>query len=221
MARSAAQLVSVTAIVIGSVLFVITLIYIDVDETLESAGRLGLALPVILVPATIWQLLRTWGWAVAFPDQTRPPFTRLLRVRLAADAIGFFTIRGLAGEPLKVVLLYDRVAPEVTTAAIALERLAFAVIGTIIAAVVSLFVVTRLSMPGAWDTVFTMLIFGAVILLGVLGVMARRRSGDYLGRLVTAIDRGTGRRQVPSDPRPGETAQGRRSRPQGILGVNG
>jgi uncharacterized protein (TIRG00374 family) len=186
--------VSVTAIVIGSALFVVTLIYIDLDETLESAGRLGLALPVILVPATIWQLLRTWGWAVAFPDQTRPPFTRLLRVRLAADAIGFFTIRGLAGEPLKVVLLYDRVAPEVTTAAIALERLAFAVIGTIIAAVVSLFVVTRLSMPGAWDTVFTMLIFGAVILLGVLGVMARRRSGDYLGRLVTAIDRATGRR---------------------------
>jgi uncharacterized protein (TIRG00374 family) len=193
-ARSAAQLVSVTAIVIGSVLFVVTLIYIDLDETLESAGRLGLALPVILVPATIWQLLRTWGWAVAFPDQARPPFTRLLRVRLAADAIGFFTIRGLAGEPLKVVLLYDRVAPEVTTAAIALERLAFAVIGTIIAAVVSLFVVTRLSMPEAWDTVFTMLIFGAVILLGVLGVMARRRSGDYLGRLVTAIDRATGRR---------------------------
>ena len=158
MARSAAQLVSVTAIVIGIVLFVVTLIYIDLDETVESVGRLGLALPVILVPATIWQLLRTWGWAVAFPDETRPPFTRLLRVRLAADAIGFFTIRGLAGEPLKVVLLYDRVAPEVTTAAIALERLAFAVIGTIIAAVISLFVVTRLSMPGAWDTVFTMLI---------------------------------------------------------------
>jgi uncharacterized protein (TIRG00374 family) len=193
-ARSAAQLVSVTAIVIGIVLFIITLIYIDLDETLESAGRLGLALPVILVPATIWQLLRTWGWAVAFPDQARPPFIRLLRVRLAADAIGFFTIRGLAGDPLKVVLLFDRVAPEVTTAAIALERLAFAVIGTIIAAIISLVVVTRLSMPGAWDTVFTLLIMGAIILLGVLGVMARRRSGDYLGRLVTAIDRATGRR---------------------------
>jgi uncharacterized protein (TIRG00374 family) len=186
--------VSVTAIVIGIVLFVITLIYIDLDQTLESAGRLGLALPVILVPATIWQLMRTWGWAVAFPDQSRPPFTRLLRVRLAADAIGFFTIRGIASEPLKVVLLYDRVAPEVTTAAIALERLAFAVIGTIIAAVVSLVVVTRLSMPGAWDTIFTLLIMGAVILLAVLGIMARRRSGDYLGRLVTTIDRATGRR---------------------------
>ena len=194
MARSAAQFVSVAAIVIGVFLFIITLIYIDLDETLASAGRLGLALPVILVPATVWQLLRTWGWGVAFPDDARPPFTRLLRVRLAADAIGFFTIRGLAGEPLKVILLYDRVAPEITTAAIALERLAFAVISTIVAALISYAVVTRLSMPRGWDTVFTLLILGAVVLLGVLAMMARRRSGDYLGRLVTAIDRATGRR---------------------------
>ena len=194
MARSAVQYVSVAAIVIGVVLFLLTLSYIDLDETLASAGRLGLALPVILVPATIWQLLRTWGWSVAFPDEARPAFTRLLRVRLAADAIGFFTIRGIAGEPLKVVLLYDRVAPEITTAAIALERLAFAVIGTIIAALISFAVVTRLSMPGAWDTIFTLLILGAIVLLAVVGVMARRRSGDYLGRLVTTIDHATGRR---------------------------
>lgn len=188
------QLVSLTAIVIGIVLFVVTLIYIDLDETIASAGRLGLALPVILLPATVWQFLRTWGWAVSFPDETRPPFTRLLRVRLAADAIGFFTVRGIAGEPLKVVLLYDRVAPEVTTAAIALERLAFAVIGIVIAALISLAVVTRLSMPGAWDTIFTTLIVGAVVLLSILGIMSRRLSGDYLGRLVTSIDHATGRR---------------------------
>jgi len=193
-ARSAVQLVSVAAIVIGIVLFVVTLLYIDLDETLASAGRLGLALPVILLPATVWQFLRTWGWAVSFPDDTRPPFTRLLRVRLAADAIGFLSVRGIAGEPLKVFLLYDRVAPEVTTAAVALERLAFAVIGIVIAALVSLVVVTRLSMSGAWDTIFTMLIVGAVVLLAIVGMMSRRRSGDYLGRLVTAIDRATGRR---------------------------
>jgi uncharacterized protein (TIRG00374 family) len=187
-------MVSVAAIVAGIVLFAVTLIYIDLDETLASASRLGLAFPVILLPATCWQLLRTWGWAVAFPDEARPRFTRLLRVRLAADAIGFFTIRGIAGEPLKVVLLYDRVAPEVTTAAVALERLAFAVVGTIIAAAISLAAVTRLSMPGAWDTVFTLLILGAVIMLVLLAIIARRRSGDYLGRLVTAIDHATQRR---------------------------
>lgn len=181
-------------IVIGTVLFAVTLYYIDLDETIESASRLGLALPVILLPGACWHLLRTYGWAVAFPDDTRPSFTRLFRVRLAADAIGFFTVRGVVGEPLKVVLLYDRVAPEVATAAVALERLAFAIIGIFVAALISLVAVTRLQMPGAWDTVFTALIVGAVVVLTLAALMARYGSGDYLGRFVATLDRVTGRR---------------------------
>jgi uncharacterized protein (TIRG00374 family) len=182
------------AVAVGILLFVVTLLYIDLEDTLDSARRLGLALPVILLPGACWQILRTWGWSVAFPDDSRPAFTRLFRVRLAADAISFFTVRGIAGEPLKVVLLYDRVAPEITTAAIALERLAFAVLGIVIAGLISFFAVTRLSMPGAWDTVFTLLMIGAVLSVLLLVVLARRRTGDYLGQLVGRIDRLIGRR---------------------------
>jgi uncharacterized protein (TIRG00374 family) len=192
--RSVPQLVSVAAIAIGALLFIVTLYYIDLEQTVESAARLGLALPVILVPGTCWHLLRTWGWAVAFPDDTRPAFTRLFRVRLAADAISFFTVRGIAGEPLKVVLLYDRSAPEVTTASVALERLAFAVGGIVVAGMVSYIAVRQLSMPVVWDTLFTLLSMAAVLISGVLVLVTRRRTGDYLGRLVTLLDRATGRR---------------------------
>lgn len=194
MIRSVPQLVSVAAVAIGIVLFGFTLYYVDLEETVASTRRLGIALPLILLPGACWHVLRTWGWAVAFPEGSRPPFTRLFRVRLAADAIGFFTVRGIVGEPLKVLLLYDRIAPEITTAAVALERLAFAVVGIVIAAFISFAAVTRLSMSGVWDTVFTMLIIGAVVVLALAGLIARRRSGDYLGRLVTAIDHATGRR---------------------------
>jgi len=186
--------VSVAAIVIGLTLFIVTLFYIDLEETIGSATRLGLALPVILLPGVCWHVLRTWGWAIAFPEAARPSFTRLFRVRLAADAIGFFTVRGIANEPLKVLLLYDRVKPEITTAAVALERLAFAVISTVIAAVISLVAVTRLSLPATWEGVFGSLVIGAVALLGLAALLARRGSGDYLGRLVTRLDDWTGRR---------------------------
>lgn len=182
------------AIALGIVLFAITLAYIDLEETLESAARLGLALPVILLPGTCWHLLRTWGWSVSFPDDSRPAYTRLFRVRLAADAISFFTVRGIMGEPLKVLLLYDRVAPQISTASIALERVAFAVTGILVAAMISFVAVTRLSMPGAWDTVFTTTIIGAVIVMIVAALIVRHRSGDYLGRFVDAVDRWTGRR---------------------------
>ena len=50
MTRSVPQIVSVAAVAIGVVLFVVTLYYIDLDETVESARRLGFALPVILHP---------------------------------------------------------------------------------------------------------------------------------------------------------------------------
>jgi uncharacterized protein (TIRG00374 family) len=191
---SVPQLVSIAAIAIGLLLFVLTLYYIDIDETLQSASRLGLALPLILVPGACWQVLRTWGWSVAFPDAERPAFTRLFRVRLAADAISFFTVRALVGEPLKVVLLYDRVRPEITTAAVALERVAFAILSTCIAALISVAAVARLSMPGAWDTVFTLLMIGATIALTLVAYISRHRTGDYIGRVVEVLDRATGRR---------------------------
>ena len=194
MKRSVPQIVSVGAALLGVVLFLVTLYYIDLDETLASASRLGLAFPVVMLPGAAWHLLRTWGWSIAFPDDARPALTRLFRVRLAADAISFFTVRGIAGEPLKVLLLYDRVAPEVATAAIALERLAFAVVGTSIAGAVSLLAITRLRLSGGWDALFAMLAIGAVILLGVVTFMARRRSEYYLEHVVTALDRITHRR---------------------------
>ena len=192
--RSIPHIISVAAIVVGLVLFVVTLFYIDVDETLGSARRLGVALPLVLLPSTVWQVLRTWGWAISFPDNARPAFSRLLRVRLAADAISFFTVRGVAGEPLKVLLLMDRCPPQITSASIALERFAVAIMSIVLAALISFFALTRLTLPGPWDTVFGTIIVVALLLLPFLGFVARRRTGDYLGRAVTAFDRVTGRR---------------------------
>ena len=43
----------------------------------------------------------------AFPQPRTVSFLRLARVRLAAEAFSYLTLRGIAGEPLKVVLLGD------------------------------------------------------------------------------------------------------------------
>ena len=193
MARSLPQAVSVAAVAIGAALFVYTLSYIDLQDTIDRASRLGLALPGILVPSAAWHILRTWGWSIAFPDDARPTYWRLFRVRLASDAVGYFTVRGLAGEPLKVLLLLDRVKPEITTAAIALERLAFAVVATILAGGISLTAVTRLSLPGAFDSAFWILSVAGGVVLVLVGIVARRRTGNYLGRLVSSLSLVTGR----------------------------
>ena len=193
MFRSVPQLVSAVALVIGVSLFAVTIVRSGFDETIASASRLGLAFPALLLPGACWHLLRTWGWSIAFPDDARPGFARLFRVRLAADAISFFTIRGVTGEPLKIMLLFDQVAAPVATAAIALERLAFAIISLVIAGVISTIAVRLLAMPGTWDAVFTLLSMVTVLALGILAEIARHRKGDYLGRLVTRLGRLIGR----------------------------
>ena len=56
MTYSVPQLLSLTAIVVGVSLFVITLYSIDLTETAQSVRRLGLAAPLILLPGLAW-----WG----------------------------------------------------------------------------------------------------------------------------------------------------------------
>ena len=86
------------------------------------------------------------------------------------------------------MLLYDRVPPAVTAAAIALERMAFAVMAIVISGLVSYFAVQRLPMPGGWDAVFTLLSIGAVLLLGVL-VFSRAPAHRRLPRTLRAPHR--------------------------------
>lgn len=176
---------SLVAVLVGCALFVLTLVRLDADSTLTYLRRLGLSLPLVLAPSVAWHLLRTWGWAIAFPTGTRPSFTRLFRVRLAADAISFFTVRGPTGEPLKVLLLADRVSAAATAASVTAERLAFALVSMAVAGVVAQFAVRRLRLTAVWDLTFTLLSVTVVVGLGAFALMARRGSGAYLGRLVT------------------------------------
>ena len=86
----------------------------------------------------LWHLARTWAWAWCFPQPRTVSFARLARVRLAAEAFSYLTLRGIAGEPLKVVLLGDTVDARQATAAVALERLAYLIGTTIIVGVGSI-----------------------------------------------------------------------------------
>src|SRR5215207_9157858 len=110
--------ISLLAFVVGAVLFAATLYYIDFGLVASMGRRLGFALALSLVASGVWHLARTWAWSWCFPPSTRIPFLRLARVRLAAEAFSYLTLRGIAGEPLKVVLLGSEVDPRVVTAAV-------------------------------------------------------------------------------------------------------
>jgi hypothetical protein len=186
MRRSIPQLISLVAIVAGLVLFVVTMLGIDRTETMLEARALGVALPLVLLPGIGWHLLRAAGWYACFPPESRPSYWRVFRVRLAADGVGYFTIRGVASEPLRVVLLMGRVSPVVSAAASVLERTAMGIMSVVGVGVFAAFAVSSDMLPAAWQGVFRGIAITAGVVL-FLTFLFLSRSGRYFGPVVERI----------------------------------
>ncbi len=154
MSRTVPQVISLVAIAAGLVLFLWTVLAIDRAETLIEARSLGLALPLVLLPSIGWHLLRAAGWYVCFPPEERPSYWRTFRVRLAADGVGYFTIRGVASEPLRVVLLMGHISPVVSAAATVLERTAMGIMSVVGVGIFAAFAVQSEMLPQGWQEVF-------------------------------------------------------------------
>src|SRR6185503_3572686 len=142
------------ALAIGILLFFGTLYYVNFRTAFGTIRHLGVALPLALLFSGLWHLARTWAWAWCFPQPRTVSFARLARVRLSAEAFSYLTLRGIAGEPLKVVLLGDRVDSRQATAAVALERIAYLIGTTLIVGIGSLLAIAGLPLTRPWFRVF-------------------------------------------------------------------
>jgi uncharacterized protein (TIRG00374 family) len=183
--------ISRVAMLVGVALFGVTLAFIDREATLREFRTLGLLAPVILLPSAGWHIVRTLGWLICFPPDVRPSFWRLFRVRLAADAVSYFTIRGLASEPLRVVLLLDRVPAEASTASTILERTAMGVMSVILVGTTSVIAMSSDSVPQGWQDVFRGIAVVAVVVVGLTALFLTRK-GRYVGPLFESLYRLTG-----------------------------
>jgi len=182
------RVVRLGALAVGVLLFSVTLYYINFRTAFGTIRHLGVALPLALLFSGLWHLARTWAWAWCFPQPRRVSFARLARVRLAAEAFSYLTLRGIAGEPLKVVLLGDRVDAREATAAVALERVAYLIGTTIIVGVGSLLALIGLPLSHVWFRIFRAFAIGAgVVTIFTALVIAGR--GTYFQSWLVRIDR--------------------------------
>jgi phosphatidylglycerophosphate synthase len=175
------------ALAIGVALFFGTLYYINFRLAFGMMRRLGFALPLALVFSGLWHLARTWAWACCFPRPRTVTFARLARVRLAAEAFSYLTLRGIAGEPLKVVLLGDTVDARQATAAVALERMAYLVGTTIIVGVGSVLAIAVLPLTYVWFRVFRAFAIAAAVVVFFTAMVIGGR-GTYFRSWLVQLD---------------------------------
>jgi phosphatidylglycerophosphate synthase len=179
------------ALGLGIVLFLAALYYININLAVGIIRRLGIALPLALVFSGLWHLARTWAWAWCFPQPRAMSFLRLARVRLAAEAFSYLTLRGIAGEPLKVVLLGDRVGAREATAAVALERLAYLVGTTVIVGAGSIAAIAGLELTRIWFRIFRAFAIAAAVVV-ILTTVVITGHGRYLESLLRRVDQWLG-----------------------------
>ena len=181
------------ALALGVILFAIAL-YLTDFTFLRSHGRQAAAACALAIAASgAWHVVRTWAWEQSFTQGGRVPFARLARVRIAAEAFSYLTLRGIAGEPLKVMLLRDDVDAREASAAVALERIAFMVGTMVIVGAGSIVAIVTQDLSAAWIRVFaSFAVVAAVLTLFVVFVLLGE--GTYFAALLRRIDRARGSR---------------------------
>lgn len=182
------QIFSLGALAVGVVLFAATLSFIDFGIVFAAGRRLVLATAFAILASGLWHLARTWAWAWSFPRSSRLGFAHLFRVRIAAEAFSYLTISGIAGEPLKVVLLANDVDARESSAAVALERLAYLAGTTIIVGAGSAIALARLPLAPLWVHVFRGFAIGSGVIV-VLTVVALTGRGSYVRGALARFDR--------------------------------
>jgi len=151
----------------------------------DPATRVRAALALLF--SGLWHLARTWAWSWCFPRPRSVSFARLARVRLAAEAFSYLTLRGIAGEPLKVVLLGDRVDARQATAAVALERIAYLIGTTVIVGAGSMLALAGLPLSRAWFRVFRAFAIAAGVVSFMTAIVITGR-GTYLQSVLRMVD---------------------------------
>jgi phosphatidylglycerophosphate synthase len=164
----ASRLVTTGALTLGIALFAVVLRHADLRSLADLPRQLGPAVLVALVPGAVWHLLRTAAWRRAFPPHVQIATARAFRVRIAAEALSYLTISGLAGDPLKVVLLSGEVAPTVAAGAVAIERVAYIFVTALIMAGASFAIVLGMPLRRPWAYVFAGTAILAVAIAGLL-----------------------------------------------------
>jgi FKBP-type peptidyl-prolyl cis-trans isomerase FkpA len=177
-------------LVVGIALFAAAVARFDLHALARMSASLGVALPVVILINGVSQLLRTLTWRFCFPPGVARPFRRLLRIRLAAEAFSYVTVSGVAGEPLKVVLLKDEAPAPAVTASVILERLSFSIVTLALVGVWA--AVTLMTMPLApyWRDMFFWFAFVAALFI-LLIVAAVRGEGTYMSRFLEWLTRRT------------------------------
>jgi lysylphosphatidylglycerol synthase-like protein len=122
------------AAALGIALFAWTIVSVGPAELLRQMRTLAPVLPLILALAAVRFLCQAAGWRLAIPVDQRPSWPALFSAVVAGEAAGYFAWGPVSREPMKALLVADRVPQRTALAAAVFERFMYTIPATLLIA---------------------------------------------------------------------------------------
>ncbi|QQS48362.1 MAG: flippase-like domain-containing protein [Acidobacteriota bacterium] len=125
-ARPARYLVVISGL-LGCVLFVYVIYRTGIGEIRSRIADLGAGFLLILLLSFLRHLVRAFSWQRCMPPESRGTgLWSLLRARLAGEAIGDLTFGPVVAEPMRLLVLSDKLSFGHGLSSLAVENIAYA-----------------------------------------------------------------------------------------------
>lgn len=112
--------------IIGVGLLVFLIARLGPGRIVSELSRLGPVLPAVLAITGVKYVLQAAGWRLVLPPQARPRWGASVIATVTGDALGYLTWAGpFTGEPVRALLIRDKVPVAAGLAAGAAERVMY------------------------------------------------------------------------------------------------
>jgi hypothetical protein len=118
----------VLAAVAGVALLAWTIYSVGPSVLVQQLEALAPVLPLLLGLAALRFLLQAAGWRLALVTANRPPWGEMFKAVVAGEAAGYFAWGSMSREPMKALLLGDRVPSREGLAAAIVERSLYTIV---------------------------------------------------------------------------------------------
>ena len=115
------------AAVVGLALFAWSVASVGPRVLVTEMRALESVLPLILVLAAVRFMLQAAGWRLAMPEAQRPRWRDVFAAVVAGEAAGYFAWGPVTREPMKAMLVADRIPQRAALAAAVFERFVYTI----------------------------------------------------------------------------------------------
>jgi len=184
------RLLAIFSAIVGLSLFIYVLKQTGLAEIGERLRQLGPGFLLILLISASRYLTRSMSWLRCMtPDERKIGFWTLWRARLAGEAIGDLTFGPVVAEPLRLVVLGDKLSLSSGVSSLTVENICYTVSSCVMVMAGAIALLTSFGLKGSLRTAMLASLVAVVVVIvsSVIVIGQRWKLGSGIATMLSGI----------------------------------